>query len=141
VPPINPASCQAIKSPGKSEKIFQVQFDALEPIKPDNAIRIKLLAMLGRGTINQIAWSPDGKTLAVDGSLGVRLYNSSGLDYSPRLLEGHDPGLAITGTEITTGSGVIYFTLSNDNLWPTGSYKVNIYLNGELETTVEFVVQ
>jgi len=52
-----------------------------------------------------------------------------------------DSRLVFTETGITTGSGVVHFILNNDNLWPTGSYKVNIYLNGELETTVEFVVQ
>ena len=48
----------------------------------------------------------------------------------------------MTGThEFTTGSGLINFNLSNDNLWPTGSYKVDIYMNGTLTSTVEFSVQ
>ena len=52
-----------------------------------------------------------------------------------------DPNLVITETEFTTDSGVINFNLSNDNLWPTGTYKVDIYMNGELSKTLEFEVQ
>ena len=52
-----------------------------------------------------------------------------------------DPNLVITETEFVTGSGMINFNLSNDSLWPTGTYKVDIYMNGELATTVTFTVQ
>jgi hypothetical protein len=38
-------------------------------------------------------------------------------------------------------SGTIYFELSNDEAWPTGQYKVDIYLNGTLVQTAEFSVQ
>lgn len=52
-----------------------------------------------------------------------------------------EPNLLINETEFTSGDGLVYFELSNDNLWPTGSYKVDIYLNGELTKTLEFEVQ
>ena len=52
-----------------------------------------------------------------------------------------DPNLVITETEFVTGSGLINFNLSNDSLWPTGTYKVDIYMNGGLATTVTFTVQ
>ena len=52
-----------------------------------------------------------------------------------------DPNLYITETEFTSGSDLIHFNLSNDNLWPTGTYKVEIYLNGTLAETIEFSVQ
>ena len=52
-----------------------------------------------------------------------------------------DPNLYLTETEFTSGSDLIHFTLSNDNLWPTGTYKVEIYLNGTLTETIEFAVQ
>jgi len=52
-----------------------------------------------------------------------------------------EPGLVINETEFTTGSGQIHFTLSNDGLWPTGSYKVDIYLGEELVKTLEFTIQ
>ena len=52
-----------------------------------------------------------------------------------------DPNLVMTETEFVTGSGLINFNLSNDSLWPTGSYKVDIYMGGELASTVTFEVQ
>jgi len=52
-----------------------------------------------------------------------------------------DPNLVITETEFTTGSGLINFNLSNENLWPLGTYKVEIYMNDALTNTVEFSVQ
>lgn len=38
-------------------------------------------------------------------------------------------------------TGIVYFQLSNDSPWPTGSYKVELYLNGALTQTVAFSVQ
>jgi hypothetical protein len=43
--------------------------------------------------------------------------------------------------ELVTGSGTLHFELSNDQLWPRGQYKVDLYLNDELEQTLEFQVQ
>ena len=40
-----------------------------------------------------------------------------------------------------TFTGTIYFQLSNDDGWPTGQYKVDLYLNGNLAQTAEFSVQ
>lgn len=56
------------------------------PITPDNAVQLTRLAMLGRGWINQIAWSPDGTTLAVASSAGVWLHDTADLDAAPRFL-------------------------------------------------------
>lgn len=56
-------------------------------------------------------------------------------------VEGADPGLVIDEVETTTGSGVAFFTLTNDGPWPPGTYKVDIHLNGELDRTLEFSVQ
>jgi hypothetical protein len=35
----------------------------------------------------------------------------------------------------------IDFTLSHDNPYPTGDYKAEIYLNGELDQTIEFKIE
>jgi WD40 repeat protein len=67
----------------------RVNSEALAPITPDNAILIEPLAMLGRGTINHLAWSPDGKILAAASPLGVWLYDPASPETQPRLLEGH----------------------------------------------------
>jgi hypothetical protein len=56
-------------------------------------------------------------------------------------VDGTDPDTKIDETEITSGSGTLHFKLSNDNPWPTGKYKVDLYLNDKLAKTVEFQVQ
>jgi hypothetical protein len=52
---------------------------------------------------------------------------------------GVDPNFLIDETEIA-GGGDITFDLSNDQYWPDGIYKVEIYLDGELDRTLEFSV-
>lgn len=54
--------------------------------------------------------------------------------------EGVEPNFVIEETEYV-GSDVSYFSLSNDQLWPVGRYKVDIYLNDELNRTLEFEVE
>lgn len=56
-------------------------------------------------------------------------------------VEGAEQNTLIDETEITSGSGSIHFDLSNTNPWPMGTYKVELYLNGELVQTLEFQVQ
>lgn len=56
-------------------------------------------------------------------------------------VEGIEPNLKIDEVELETGSGTVQFELSNNNLWPAGTYKVEMYLNGELAQTVEFSVR
>ena len=56
-------------------------------------------------------------------------------------VEGVEPGYVIDEVEITTGLPVVTFDLSNDNLWPTGSYQVDLFLNGELDQSVNFEVR
>jgi len=55
--------------------------------------------------------------------------------------EGADPNTFIDETELTSGSNSLHFELSNTNLWPTGTYKVDLYLNDELDRTLEFEVE
>jgi len=52
---------------------------------------------------------------------------------------GVEANYLIDETEIA-GGGDITFDLSNDQYWPDGKYKVEIYLDGELDTTLEFSV-
>jgi len=54
--------------------------------------------------------------------------------------EGSDPNLLIDETEFTSGDATLTFDLTNDLLWPVGSYKVDLYLNGELDRTLAFEV-
>ena len=55
-------------------------------------------------------------------------------------VEGVDPNSLIAETEFT-GGGEMTFNLTSDNLWPVGKYKVELYLNGELDRTLEFSVE
>jgi len=52
-----------------------------------------------------------------------------------------EPNLLIDQVETTGGDGIIPFNLTNNGLWPLGTYKAEIYLNGTLERTLEFEVQ
>lgn len=45
----------------------------------------------------------------------------------------------VTDTDAFTG--IVYFQLSNDSGWPSGSYKAELYLNGALAQTLAFSVQ
>ncbi|HFD39519.1 MAG TPA: hypothetical protein ENJ31_06685 [Anaerolineae bacterium] len=56
-------------------------------------------------------------------------------------VEGVEPDFLIGEKELTSGSSTFHFQLSNDNPWPAGKYKVELYLNGELDTTLEFEVR
>lgn len=67
----------------------QAQEEAAILINSDNANRLEEVAVLGGGFITEPVWSPDGRTIAVAGSLGVWLYEADNLQVPPRLLEGH----------------------------------------------------
>lgn len=56
-------------------------------------------------------------------------------------VQDNEPNVELDQAELETGDGVLTFDLSNDNLWPAGRYKVELYVNDELKQTVEFQVQ
>jgi hypothetical protein len=57
-------------------------------------------------------------------------------------LEGEEPNIIIDETEVTVGEDDTFtFNLENDQLWPVGTYKVDIYLNDELDRTLNFEVR
>jgi outer membrane usher protein FimD/PapC len=49
--------------------------------------------------------------------------------------EGANANTRIDEAKTTSGSGQLQFTLSNDGSWPTGDYKVDLYLNDAKEPT------
>ena len=51
-----------------------------EPISPENAIKVTQLARWGKGPVSQVAFSPDGRLLAVASSLGVYIYDVQTLE-------------------------------------------------------------
>ncbi len=57
-------------------------------------------------------------------------------------VEGEQPNLLIDEAGMTAGNeNVFTFNLQNNGLWPKGKYKVDLYLNNNLERTLEFEVQ
>lgn len=54
------------------------------------ARQLKQVALLGHGTVEHLAWSPDSNLLAVAGSIGLWLYNPDDLQAEPRLLQNND---------------------------------------------------
>ncbi len=56
-------------------------------------------------------------------------------------VEGSSPNTPIDQAELTSGSGTLHFDLTNNNDWPAGKYKVELYLNDKLNQTLEFSVQ
>lgn len=52
-----------------------------------------------------------------------------------------EPNMLIDQTETTSGDAVIPFNLTNNGIWPLGTYKAEIYLNGTLDRTLDFEVQ
>lgn len=61
-------------------------------------------------------------------------------------IEGYDSGELIYEQSINdfteeSFTGTIYFQLSNDDGWPVGEYKVDVYLNGSYVQSVLFSVQ
>ncbi|MCA9934238.1 MAG: serine protease [Ardenticatenaceae bacterium] len=55
-------------------------------------------------------------------------------------VEGADPNTHLDDVELTSGSGTLTFDLKNDGSWPAGDYKVDVYLNDELDRTLTFKV-
>jgi hypothetical protein len=47
----------------------------------------------------------------------------------------------IDEAEIESGDGQLTFDLTNEDLWPVGNYKVDVYLNDTVERTLEFTVE
>lgn len=58
-------------------------------------------------------------------------------------VEGVDPNLNLGEKELTSAGGQVNFSYTNDEgkLWPAGKYKVDLYLNGKLDRTLDFQVQ
>ncbi|MCU0522014.1 MAG: hypothetical protein MUF84_15150 [Anaerolineae bacterium] len=56
-------------------------------------------------------------------------------------VDGVDPNTLIDESELTSGDAELTFEIANSQLWPVGSYKVDLYLNDKLDQTLEYEVQ
>jgi len=52
-----------------------------------------------------------------------------------------EPNFLLDEATITSGSSQLFFDLSNNFLWPTGSYRVDLSINDEFSQSVDFFVQ
>lgn len=119
--------------------------DAHTPITAANADRIVRLGQLGRDTIRDVMWSPDGRTIALLGTRGAWLYDDPTLTQPPRLL-------AIANGTISTmllspDSRYLALALENEaardfgvHLWNLQSDRVEHVLTGHTGsiTTLDF---
>ncbi|MBX3083790.1 MAG: protein kinase [Anaerolineae bacterium] len=102
------------------------------PITKDNALYVKNIGQLERGTLNSVAWSPDGNLVAIGGEFGVIEYNAN--DFSTPLF---------TFTDHTALVREVFFSADSQLLGSAGEDgKVFIYSvhSGELiQTLSDFV--
>lgn len=55
------------------------QASAQETVSPQNVDRLKQVAQFGSGVLTDVAFSPEGKNLAIASSLGIRIYDAEKL--------------------------------------------------------------
>lgn len=55
--------------------------------------------------------------------------------------DGQTPNSEIDTAELVNGSGDLTFSLSPSGLWPNGAYKVDLYLNDELDQSLTYTVE
>lgn len=106
------------------------------PVTPPN--QLTLLEQIGKGTAEQIVWSPDGKFLAVVGSLGVTLYDTIDFKFD-RLLPSRVPLIALA---FAPNSKKIAVSTKNGNIefwaFPSGILLSEIPLDGHPVTGLGF---
>jgi WD40 repeat protein len=103
----------------------------LEVLTPENAQDLQQLARYGNGLLTQAAaWSPDGQTLAVGGSIGIWFFDISHPEQEPTLHDldtaildlvytsdgnylAYETSVGVDVIEIATGEGVL--TIDNAN--------------------------
>ena len=56
-------------------------------------------------------------------------------------VEDVEPEFVIEEVEITTGLPIVTFDLANEVYWPTGNFRVDLYLDGELDQSLDFEVR
>lgn len=56
-------------------------------------------------------------------------------------VEGVEPNFVIDSASITSGDADLTFDLTNNQLWPVGKYKVDLYINDKLSRTLEYQVR
>lgn len=90
--------------------------DDLEVITAENAGRVELVGMLGRGRLNDVDWSPNSRLLAVATQIGIWIYNLDTPQAEPRLLPSQNgPNYRVLFSP--DGMSVAGFGTSGVQLW------------------------
>jgi hypothetical protein len=61
--------------------------------------------------------------------------------WSTLSVPGNKPGTVISEHNLESAGPSAYFGLSNDDPWPAGDYRVDLYINGLLSATVDYSVE
>jgi WD40 repeat protein len=86
------------------------------PITSQNVDKLQMIGRFGRGSINDMALSPDGKTLAVGTSIGIWLYDPDNLQREPEMLV--DADNYVTMLDFSPDGRFFAFLLKNTlHLW------------------------
>ena len=99
-------------------------------ITAENVTQLQQVERLGDGHIYDMAWSPDGATIALAGSIGIWLYDAEQPDAPPRLLDDHTSSVS---TIAFSPDGSRLASVGRDftiYLWDTGSWTVTHILTG-----------
>lgn len=113
----------------------EISLDDLPTITRENANRLVQIKQIGEGAVNQIVWSPDGKTLAAAGTLGVWLYDTSAWDTSPLLLmQSADIGAERQVTFSADGTLLAASDGAAIHIWDTSTWGLTLILEGHTNT-------
>jgi WD40 repeat protein len=93
-----------------------------EVISTTNAPQLTKLATLGSGTITSVAWSPDGKLIALPGTTGVWLYKADDLS-KPMTLIPNDVGYSLTAQFTSDSQHLIISDYMNVQVWDIAMQK------------------
>lgn len=103
----------------------QTDLSDYQVITPENVLRLTEIARIGRGRFYDLAWSPDGTTLAAATETGVWLYDAQSVDLPPRLLL---DAVLSTGVQLDyppDGKTLVVYGERNLWVWDVPSYEVH----------------
>jgi hypothetical protein len=101
------------------------KFEPVKSFKPDDTFAVLVFLSEAKvGTKVKAVW-----TLVDAGGMEDKQLTVKKIELTPETVEG------------TKEANRINFSLSHDDPYPAGDYKVDIYLNGELAKTVEFTIK
>ena len=103
-------------------------------ISTTNAQQVAKIKTIGRGTVSDLAWSPDGNTLALATGLGVWLYDTSNYNATPLLLGNQEIGASRiayspdgTKLAVRTGEGIMLWDIEENEALLTLEIKTSTF--------------